>query len=95
MKREHAREGPYRRAILARIKLLREAAGLSQEEMAEKLKVPLDRYRKYESRSPLPIYLIEPFAEIVGYSVTFIVTGKGVTADSALPYSGIERRRAR
>jgi DNA-binding XRE family transcriptional regulator len=73
---------PFRRAFLARTKLLRESVGLSQSEMAQKLGVPLDRYRKYETRSPMPLFLIEPFAAIVGYSVTFIVTGRAGKNDA-------------
>jgi transcriptional regulator with XRE-family HTH domain len=93
MKKEHPREDRYRSAITARLQLLRKAMGKSQPEMAEALGVPLDRYRKYETRTPLPGYLIEPLAELTGYSVHFIVTGRGSAADSVLPYTGINRRR--
>lgn len=92
-KLEHPREEPYRKAITARLKLLRESAGKSQPEMAEMLGVPLDRYRKYETRTPLPGYLVEAVSKITGYSVTFVVTGKGDRSDSILPYKGIDRRR--
>ncbi len=92
-KAEHPREMQYRKAITARLKLLRESTGKSQPEMAETLGVPLDRYRKYETRTPLPGYLIEPVSAVTGYSVTFIVTGRGDRLDSILPYKGVDRRR--
>lgn len=53
MKKTHPPEAPHKKAMLARTKLLRESVGLSQEKMAEALDVPLDRYRKYESRTLL------------------------------------------
>lgn len=94
MKKEHPREKAYRRAITARLQLLRNAAGMSQPQMAEALGVPLDRYRKYESRTPLPAYLLEPLSVVTGFSVNFIVTGRGDRSDSILPYIGIDRRRS-
>lgn len=93
MKKEHPREEAYRRAITARLQLLRNSMGKSQPQMAEALGVPLDRYRKYETRTPLPGYLIEPLSVLTGYSVTFIVTGRGDRSDSVIPYTGIDRRR--
>lgn len=92
MKKSHPLEEPHKKAMLARTKLLRESAGMSQEKMAEALDVPLDRYRKYEIRTLLPHYLIEPFAKITGYSIAFVVTGRGCKEDSVIPYKGVERR---
>lgn len=85
MKKTHPLEAPHKKAMLARTKLLRESVGLSQEKMAVALDVPLDRYRKYESRTLLPHYLIEPFAKATGYSIAFVVTGHGCKEDSVVP----------
>jgi hypothetical protein len=55
--------------------------------MATALGVPAERYRKYEYRSPLPHYLIERFALIVGRDIEFILTGKLTPARIAKPES--------
>lgn len=44
--------------------------------MATALGVPPERYRKYEYRSPLPHYLLERFALIVGREIEYVLTGK-------------------
>lgn len=44
--------------------------------MATALGVPAERYRKYEYRSPLPHYLLERFALIVGRDVEYLLTGR-------------------
>lgn len=59
--------------------------------MATALGVPADRYRKYEYRSPLPHYLIEQFAVIVGRDIEYLLLGK--TAVARL--DSIESRRKR
>jgi len=59
-----------------RVRALREARGYSQEQMADTLGIPPDRYRKYEGRSPLPVYLVPRFALIVGRDVEYVVTGR-------------------
>jgi DNA-binding XRE family transcriptional regulator len=59
----------------ARIKSLREAQRWSQAEMADLLGVPVDRYKKYETRSPLPLYLIVRFAALTNTTPDFILTG--------------------
>lgn len=66
----------FNQALLDRVKRLREGRNLTAEEMAIALDIPPERYRKYESRSPMPHYLIERFALIVGRDVEYILTGK-------------------
>lgn len=44
--------------------------------MATALGVPAERYRKYEYRTPLPHYLVERFALIVGREIEYVLTGK-------------------
>jgi hypothetical protein len=48
--------------------------------MATALGIPPERYRKYEYRSPLPHYLLERFALIVGRDVEYVLTGKRAAA---------------
>ena len=64
------------RAYMERIAELRKSKDMTQAEMARELGISLDRYKKYEIRSPLPVYLIERFAKVVGQSVHYIVTGR-------------------
>jgi len=66
----------FNQAYCARLRDMRNQRGWTAEQMATALGVPPDRYRKYEVRSPMPVYLIERFALIVGQDVHYIVTGK-------------------
>lgn len=70
------REAQFNEAICARVHRLRNERGWTAEQMATALGVPAERYRKYEYRSPLPHYLIEQFAIIVGRDIDYILTGK-------------------
>jgi len=75
-----------------RVRALREARGFSQEQMADALGIPADRYRKYEGRSPLPAYLIPRFALIVGRDIEFVVTGRPARRTAApLPVAPVRR----
>lgn len=71
----------YNAELVARVKALRESmkmpdgARWTSEQMAKALDIPADRYRKYESRTPLPHELLERFALIVGVTVEYLVTG--------------------
>jgi hypothetical protein len=69
-------ESKFNEALVNRVKRLRQERFSAAEDMALALDIPADRYRKYESRSPMPHYLIERFALIVGRDVEFILTGK-------------------
>lgn len=69
-------ETAFNDAYCARVQRLRQDHGWTQEQMAIALGVPVDRYRKYEIRSPLPAYLVERFALIVGRDTTYVLTGK-------------------
>lgn len=61
---------------IARVKALRELTGMTAKEMATALGIPFERYKKYESRTPLPHELMEQFALIARVSVEFLVTGR-------------------
>lgn len=72
----HPNPAEYKKALIARVKAARVASGLTQEEVALAIGATRDRVLKYESRTPLPTYLIEPFAEATGQDPFFILTGR-------------------
>lgn len=59
-----------------RVKRFREETNMSAADMADLLDIPADRYRKYESRSPMPVYLITKFCRIVGCDLEHLIIGK-------------------
>ena len=65
----------YRDAFLDRTAQARRSKDWTQERMAAMLAVPLDRYRKYEQRSPLPHYLIPRFCALLGVEIEWLLTG--------------------
>ncbi len=91
----------FSEAFCARTKDLRlTREGWSAEDMAIALGVEPAAYRKYEVRTPLPHYLIERFAKIVGRDVAYVLTGKsagrqrpGVTKSLLMP-TGPELEKA-
>lgn len=68
----------FNQELCARVRALRDAKDWSQEQMATALGVPVERYRKYETRSPLPSYLMERFALITDCTVEHLLTGKSI-----------------
>jgi hypothetical protein len=71
-----SREQEFNEKLVARTHRLRKERGWTAEQMATALGIPADRYRKYEYRTPLPHYLIEQFAVIVGRDIEFILLGR-------------------
>ena len=69
-------EAMFNEALCSRVHELRNERGWTSAQMATALGLPADRYRKYEYRSPLPAYLWERFALIVGCEVGYLLTGK-------------------
>ncbi|MBS87170.1 MAG: hypothetical protein CMN64_04635 [Sphingobium sp.] len=69
-------EGQFNDQLCARTQRLRIERDWTQQQMATAIGVPFERYKKYESRSPLPPYLIPRFAQVVDRSVGYILTGK-------------------
>lgn len=78
--------------LCARVHRLRNERGWTAEQMATALGVPPERYRKWEYRSPIPHYLIERFALIVGRDIEYVLTGK--TVPIRHPSPEIRRKRA-
>ncbi len=71
-----AEEVRFNRALCERVKALRLQRGITAEQAADLLGVKGDRYRKYETRTPLPAYLIERFAFIVNADPLYVLTGR-------------------
>lgn len=83
-------EARFNDALCSRVHRLRNERGWTAAQMATALGVPPDRYRKYEYRSPMPHYLLERFALIVGRDIEYVLTGKVAPIRSA-PFE--ERRK--
>ena len=66
----------FNNGYIERVKRFRGETNMSAEEMADLLGVPADRYRKYESRSPMPVYLVASFCRIVGCDLEHLILGK-------------------
>ena len=62
--------------LCRRVHTLRLQAGLSQAEVARALGVGKQSYIHWEKRSPLPVYLLLPFAKLVGVDVQGVLTDK-------------------
>lgn len=60
---------------IQRTKQLREQSGRTQEQMAELLGIPVERYKKYETRSVMPPYHIGRFMVAVGLHAGHLVGG--------------------
>ena len=84
-------EALFNEALCARTHALRKERGWTAAQMATALAVPSDRYRKYEYRSPLPPYLMERFALIVGCDLEYLITGRASPKRKARETQGKKR----
>ena len=66
---------PFKEAIIARTKAVRENLGMSQTTLAGLLEIPQDKYKQYETRTPLPLNLIPKFCAIGQVTVYWLLTG--------------------
>lgn len=66
----------FNEELCARVKRWREEKHWTAAQMATALNVPAERYRKYESRSPLPAYLMERFCLICDADLENLIIGK-------------------
>lgn len=82
----------FNEALCARTHRLRNERGWTSEQMATALGIPAERYRKYEYRSPMPAYLMERFALIVGCDIPYLLIGRGQRVTT--PPQNKEKRRA-
>lgn len=69
-------EAQFNDELCARVQRLRLEREWTQQQMAAAIGLPHERYKKYETRSPMPAYLIPRFAQIVDRSVAFVLTGR-------------------
>lgn len=76
------RHSEFNRALCERVQALRNRRGFTSEQMAIALGIPAERYRKYETRTPLPAWLWERFALIVGCDLEYLLTGRGAKPGS-------------
>lgn len=76
MKREE-----FDKAFKARLRLARESAGLTQEDVARALSVPTNTYSKYENRgrSLLPTHLIADFCALTSCDPWYLLAGRTKT----------------
>lgn len=81
-------EAVFNEALCARTHELRNERGYTSAQMATALGVPAERYRKYEYRSPMPAYLWERFALIVGCDLAYLLTGKAEKRQKQAQSSG-------
>lgn len=70
------RDAEFVDQFCARTQRLRLERDWTQQQMATALDVPLERYKKYETRSPMPVFLIPRFAQLVDRSIAYVLTGK-------------------
>jgi len=70
-----ASEQEFNDAFRERIKALRLSRGWSQSRVATMLGIDLERYKKYETRSIMPLYLVTKFTLLVDKSLEYTVTG--------------------
>lgn len=66
----------YRKGLAERMVAARNGAGYRQLDVARYLGLELDAYRKQEKQGSLPTHLIEPFAQLAGVDVLYLLTGK-------------------
>jgi len=67
----------FNQNLCERLKRARSDAGYTQEQFAQMLGISVERYRKYENRSPIPVYLIPTVCENLGLDCWFVLTGQG------------------
>jgi len=76
MKEADTKEKAFNAEFSARTKAARVSRGWSQSEMAGFLDIPLERYKKYENRSPMPVFLIPRFVALTNCDLHFLMTGR-------------------
>lgn len=85
---------------MERTKAARVMAGMTREEVIEQLsdrtgqKVDLQRYKKWETRSPIPHQFIIPFCEITGSDPWMLLTGTPFRLGKSLPVADIQAKRS-
>lgn len=68
----------FKQEFMSRVTWAREAAGHTQATIAERLKMPQDKYKQYETRSFLPHDLIPQFCLLCRVNEAWLYTGYGL-----------------
>jgi len=71
--------------FVGRVRQIREALGKDPKEMAELMGVSLDKWRKYEKRTPLPHDLIPRFCRLTGVDIWYLFTGESASKAHTRP----------
>jgi DNA-binding transcriptional regulator YiaG len=75
---DESRRSEFEDSLRQRVKALRQGRGWTTEETARFLGIPAENYRKYESRSVLPMYLAEPLSRLYGVDIHYLLTGRAI-----------------
>lgn len=70
----------FNAAYRSRIREARKAKGWSQPLAAEFMNVPPATYKKWETRSPMPLAYCQKFSELTGVDYNYLTTGKRLRA---------------
>lgn len=70
------RELAYNDALRERLRSRRVELRKTQQQVADELGIPFERYKKYETRSPLPPYLFVSAAAALQVEVHWLLTGR-------------------
>jgi hypothetical protein len=90
-------EKMYRAKLRERMIAARDQWQFSQQDMADKLHIPLWRYQKMEQRGGLPPYLFELFAALTREDILYLLTGSRahITSQVAEPVRKTNGRKPR
>lgn len=75
LRAEHPSRESIEDEIVVRTRELREAARLTQGQIAALLGCGMEQYRKYETRSPMAVGYLAKFCMIVKCDLQFLITG--------------------
>jgi len=71
-----SQELEFNEAFMKRLRALRDERDWTAEQMAIALGIPAANYRKYETRSMMPLYLLPRLAQIMDRDVEYLMTGR-------------------
>jgi DNA-binding XRE family transcriptional regulator len=66
----------FKSEFIARTKQARDQSGLTQQEMADILRIKQDTYKQYETRSPLPHQYVTAFCAATHVTTQWLFTGR-------------------
>jgi len=65
----------YGRNLGRRLQVAREAHGATREQLAKMLSIEIERYKKWETRGPVPTRFIAPICDILDCDIYWLLTG--------------------